>query len=43
MIPVFGPFAGLALMLPWTCLMAKRLHDFGRSDWLVLVPAVPTA
>lgn len=43
MIPVIGPLASLALLLPWTCLMAKRLHDFGRSGWLVLVPAVPTA
>jgi uncharacterized membrane protein YhaH (DUF805 family) len=43
LIPVLGPLAGLALIYPWTCLLAKRLHDFGRSGWLVLVPAIPTA
>jgi uncharacterized membrane protein YhaH (DUF805 family) len=35
--------ASLALLYPWTCLTAKRLHDFGKSAWLVLIPAVPTA
>lgn len=41
LIPVVGPFASLALMLPWTCLTTKRLHDFGRSGWLVLIAVIP--
>lgn len=43
LIPVVGAVASVALIYPWTALMAKRLHDFGRSGWLVLVPAVPAA
>jgi uncharacterized membrane protein YhaH (DUF805 family) len=43
LLPVVGALAGLALLYPWTALMAKRLHDFGRSGWLVLVPAAPAA
>ena len=43
LLPVVGTVAGLALLYPWTALMAKRLHDFGRSGWRVLVPAVPAA
>jgi uncharacterized membrane protein YhaH (DUF805 family) len=43
LLPLLGPLAGLALIYPWTCLTVKRLHDFGRSGWLVLIPAIPTA
>jgi uncharacterized membrane protein YhaH (DUF805 family) len=43
LIPVLGPLASLALIYPWTCLLVKRLHDFGRSGWMVLIPVVPTA
>jgi len=43
LIPVAGALASLALIYPWACLMAKRLHDFGRSGLLVLVAAVPAA
>lgn len=42
-IPVVGALASLAMLYPWTCLTAKRLHDFGRSGWLVLIAAVPAA
>ena len=42
-LPLIGAVASLALIYPWTALMAKRLHDFGRSGWLVLVPAIPAA
>lgn len=42
LIPVVGPFVSLALLLPWTCLTAKRLHDFGRPGWLVLIAVSPT-
>ncbi|MBP6876451.1 MAG: DUF805 domain-containing protein [Phenylobacterium sp.] len=41
LIPVVGALASLALIYPWACLAAKRLHDFGRSGLLVLVAAVP--
>lgn len=43
LLPLVGTLASLALIYPWTALMAKRLHDFGRSGWLVLAPAVPAA
>lgn len=43
LLPVIGALASLALIYPWTALMTKRLHDFGKSGWLVLVPAVPAA
>ena len=42
-LPGVGTVLSLALLYPWTCLMIKRLHDFGRSGWLVLVPLLPTA
>ena len=41
LVPVVGVLASLALIYPWACLTAKRLHDFGRSGPLVLVAAVP--
>ena len=43
LLPVVGTAASLALLYPSTALMAKRLHDFGRSGWLVLVPAASAA
>jgi len=43
LLPVVGPLAALALIYPWTCVLAKRLHDAGRSGWLVLIPAAPSA
>lgn len=38
MIPVIKQFAGLILLFPWICVYSKRLHDFGKTGWLVLVP-----
>lgn len=37
-IPVIGQIAGLLLIWPQICIHAKRLHDMGRSAWLMLVP-----
>lgn len=42
LMPVIGPLVSLALVAPWTCLTTKRLHDFGRSGWLVLIALVPS-
>ncbi len=41
-IPVVGTVASLALLVPAAALVTKRLHDFGRSGWLGLVPLAPT-
>lgn len=41
LIPVVGALVSLALIYPWACLTAKRLHDFGRSGLLALVAVVP--
>ncbi|HZH07478.1 MAG TPA: DUF805 domain-containing protein, partial [Lautropia sp.] len=43
LLPVVGGPVSLALLYPAAALMVKRLHDFGRSGWLVMVPLVPTA
>lgn len=42
-IPVVGQLASLALIVPWTCLTTKRLHDFGRSGWMALAAVIPSA
>ena len=39
-LPVIGQIAGLLLLWPQFCIHAKRLHDFGRSAWLMLVPVI---
>ena len=31
-------FAWLVLAYCWICILSKRLHDAGRSGWLILVP-----
>ena len=38
LLPVVGQFAGLVLLWPLACIHAKRLHDAGRSGWLLLLP-----
>ncbi len=38
MLHVFAFFAWLVLAYCWICILSKRLHDAGRSGWLVLVP-----
>jgi uncharacterized membrane protein YhaH (DUF805 family) len=42
MIPVLG-LISILLIYPWVCVYAKRLHDFGRSAWLILAPVAVTA
>jgi len=42
-LPAVSPLVSLALIAPWTCLMVKRLHDFGRSGWLVLIALIPSS
>jgi len=37
-IPVLGAAAGLILLWPQIALYMKRLHDFGWSGWLLLLP-----
>jgi uncharacterized membrane protein YhaH (DUF805 family) len=37
-IPIVGPAAGLVLLWPQIVLYIKRLHDFGWSGWMWLLP-----
>jgi uncharacterized membrane protein YhaH (DUF805 family) len=37
-IPVIGAASTLVLLWPWLCLVAKRLHDQGRSGVLAMIP-----
>ncbi len=38
-----GMWAMLVMLFPAVALYARRLHDMGRTAWLLLVPAVPVA
>ena len=35
---LLAPIAWLVIWYCWICILAKRLHDAGRSGWLVLLP-----
>ena len=37
-IPFLGPLLSLALIYPQVCVGSKRLHDMGRSGFLMLIP-----
>jgi len=37
---IFAPLIWLLLLWPWVCVIAKRLHDFGKSGWMILIPVV---
>ena len=37
---ILAPLIWLFLLYPWVCVIAKRLHDFGKSGWLILAPFV---
>jgi uncharacterized membrane protein YhaH (DUF805 family) len=39
-IPILGQLVSLLLLWPTICIYSKRLHDFGKSGWLQLVPIV---
>jgi uncharacterized membrane protein YhaH (DUF805 family) len=38
MIPILGQLIGLLLIWPYIAVYAKRLHDFGKSGWLLMIP-----
>lgn len=38
LIPVIGQIIGLLMLYLWVCLGAKRLHDMGKSGWLMVIP-----
>jgi uncharacterized membrane protein YhaH (DUF805 family) len=35
---VLAPLIWLVLIYPWVCVIAKRLHDFNKSGWMILIP-----
>ena len=35
---VFAFIVWLVLLYAWICILSKRLHDAGRSGWLILIP-----
>jgi uncharacterized membrane protein YhaH (DUF805 family) len=37
---ILAPLVWLLLLYPWVCVFAKRLHDFGKSGLLILVPFI---
>lgn len=41
-IPIIGQLLGLLLLWPQVAIHAKRLHDIGRTAWLMLVPFLVT-
>ena len=42
MVPVLGAVIGLLLIYPQVCVYVKRLHDMGKTGWLVLLPLALT-
>ena len=40
MIPIIGQLISLALIWPNLAIAVKRLHDMGKSGWLVVIPWV---
>ena len=38
MLHLLAVIIGMVLAYCWICILSKRLHDSGRSGWLVLVP-----
>ena len=42
LIPIVGQLIGFALLWPHLAIQAKRLHDIGRSAWLMAIPPAVT-
>lgn len=40
LIPMIGWLISLALLYGWICLTSKRLHDFGKTGKLALIPVI---
>jgi uncharacterized membrane protein YhaH (DUF805 family) len=40
LLHLLAPLVWLVLLYPWVCVFTKRLHDFGKSGLLILVPFV---
>ena len=40
-IRLLSTVVGLALLVPTLAITVRRLHDVGKSGWLVLIPIVP--
>jgi uncharacterized membrane protein YhaH (DUF805 family) len=40
-IRLLSTVVGLALLVPTLAIIVRRLHDVGKSGWLILVPIVP--
>jgi uncharacterized membrane protein YhaH (DUF805 family) len=38
MIPIIGMVVGLIMIWPMICVYSKRLHDMGKSAWLMAIP-----
>lgn len=38
LIPVIGQIISLLMLYLWVCLGSKRLHDMGKSGWLMVIP-----
>jgi uncharacterized membrane protein YhaH (DUF805 family) len=43
LLHLLAPIVWLLLVYMWICVCAKRLHDFGKSAWLILIPIVAGA
>lgn len=41
-VPIIGQLLGLLLIWPQVAVHAKRLHDMGRTAWLMVIPLVVT-
>jgi uncharacterized membrane protein YhaH (DUF805 family) len=40
LLHLLAPIIWLVLIYVWVCICSKRLHDFGKTAWLILVPIV---
>lgn len=42
-IPVLGWLINIALLLPGIAVAVRRMHDIGKSGWLVILSIIPIA